>query len=183
MTAREVIDGATRRGVDLRVKGDQLTWRAPVGIVTPGVIAELREHKKGILEELREPEIVARQRYARPPHCEIPLAAVKPSLADSDAELLENHIRRQPHTVVRWVCVQAKRYEVVTDWQPPAVREWAAMLDCLLWQWEGVLVSPEDASRKELTQEAIQMLRDNEDDVKYIDENWDAIMGNNTKGA
>ena len=39
-------------------------------------------------------------------------------------------------------------------WQPPAVRELAAMLDCVLWQWEYILTPPDRASHYDRVQEA-----------------------------
>jgi len=62
---------------------------------------------------------------------------------------------------VRWVCVQADRYDVASSkWQPPAVRELAAMLDVILWQWEKILSPPQNASRYDRVQESIRRLRD-----------------------
>jgi hypothetical protein len=160
-TAREIMAEATRRSVALAVEGDRLSWRAPAGAVTPDLIEGMKTHKAAILDALREPDIMARQRYGRPPDCEIPLTVLRPMLSDRDAELLTAFIERQPAPVVRWVCCQADRYDVAAhQWQPPAVREYAAMIDCLLWQWGQVLTLPDRASRQDRTKEAIQLLRD-----------------------
>jgi len=160
-TVREIIDEAVRRGVVLAVEGDRLSWRAPAGAMTPELIESIKGHKAAILAELREPDVIARQRYGRPPDCEIPLAVLKPVLSDRDVELVADFITRQPPAVVRWVCVQADRYDVAASkWQPPAVRELAAMLDVILWQWEQVLTPPQKASRYDRVQESIRRLRD-----------------------
>jgi|GEM_PF-4991739 len=160
-TAREIMAEAARRGVALAAKGDRLTWRAPAGAVTPDMIEGMKAHKAAILAALREPDVIARQRYGRPPEGEIPLSVLKPVLADRDAELVTAFITRQPAAVVRWVCVQADRYDVAAPhWQPPAVRELAAMLDCVLWQWGNILPPPDRASYFDRVQEAVRMLRD-----------------------
>jgi hypothetical protein len=161
-TAREIIDEAARLGVALAVEGDRLTWRAPAGAMTPDLIETMKGHKAAIVAELREPDIIARQRYGRPPDCEVDLAVIRPSLTDKDAALLTDFITGQPPAVLRWVLMQADRYDTAfSQWQPPAVREYAAMLDCLLWQWERVLELPPAATRSERTEIALRVLRGN----------------------
>ena len=170
-TAAEVMAEAARRGVTLAVEGDWLSWRAPAGAVTPDLIEGMKTHKAAILSALRKPDIMARQRYGRPPDCEIPLTVLRPILSDLDAELLVSFFERQPAPVVRWICCQADRYDLAArQWQPPAVREYAAMLDCILWQWQHVLTPPDRASRAERTQEAVRLLRDLEEAHRYFAE-------------
>ena len=168
-TAREIMEEAARRGVALAVEGDRLSWRAPAGAATPDLIEGMKAHKAAILEALREPDIMARQRYGRPPDCEIPLTVLRPMLSDRDAELLTAFIERQPAPVVRWVCCQADRYDLAArQWQPPAVREYAASLDCLLWQWEPLLPQPDRASRYDRVQAAVRKLRGIEDAARHF---------------
>jgi hypothetical protein len=184
-TAREIMAEAARRGVALAVEGDRLSWRAPAGAVTPDLIEGMKAHKAAILDALREPDIMARQRYGRPPDCEIPLTVLRPMLSDRDAELLTAFIERQPAPVVRWVCCQADRYDVAApQWQPPAVREYAAMLDCLLWQWAELasLPAPDRASRYDRVQEAVKLLRSLEEADRYFTEHRPAPAGEKTKG-
>lgn len=177
-TAPDVLAEAARRGVVLSVEGDRLTWRAPAGAVTPDLMESMRTHKTAILAALREPDVIARQRWGRPPDVEIPLSLLKPILSDRDTELVTEHTARQPAEVVRWVCQQANRYDVsASHWQPPAVRELAAMLDCLLWQWEQVLTPPARASRYDRVQEAVRKVRDLEEAARYFTEHQPAPAG------
>lgn len=161
-TASEVMSEAARRGVVLGVKGDQLSWRAPAGAMTSDLIEAMKMHKAAIRKALQGQDIIARQRYGRFPDSEIPLTLHRPMLSDQDAELLTAFIDQQPPPVVRWVVSQADRYDVAAPhWQPPAVREQAAMLDCLLWQW-GELASipaPNRTSRYDRVQAAVRLLR------------------------
>ena len=54
MSVETLIDGLHRRGVRLRVDGDRLRWRAPVGVMTEADLAALREHKPDVLAIIRE---------------------------------------------------------------------------------------------------------------------------------
>ena len=182
-TATEIMADAARRCVSFSVEGDRLTWRAPAGAVTPFLVETFRAYKPEIMAALREPDAIARQRYGRPPQAEIPLTLAKPWLADRDAELVTGFIERQPAEVVRWVCVQADRYDVAAPtWQPPAVRELAAMLDCLLWQLEHALTPPAQASRYDRIQEAVKTLRALDEAARFFDEPRPAKDGEKTKG-
>ena len=49
MSAIDLIDRLSGRGIELVVDGDSLRWRAPAGIVTDDDIAILREHKAAIV--------------------------------------------------------------------------------------------------------------------------------------
>ena len=177
-TAPDVLAEAARRGVVLSVEGDRLTWRAPAGAVTPDLMESMRTHKTAILAALREPDVIARQRWGRPPDVEIPLSLLKPILSDRDTELVTEHIARQSAEVVRWVCDQANRYDVsASHWQPPAARELAAMLDCLLWQWAHVLAPPERATRFDRIQEAVRKLRGLGRTARFFTEHQPALAG------
>jgi hypothetical protein len=56
MNVSALIDGMHRRGVRLRINGDMLRWRAPVGVVTETDLSALREHKAEVLAIIREEE-------------------------------------------------------------------------------------------------------------------------------
>ena len=183
-TARGVIAEATGRGVALSVEGDHLFWRARTGVVTQDLIEDMKLHKTEIMDALREPDPMAGQRYGRPPDCEIPLSILRPTLTDRDAELLHAFIERQPAPVVNWVCCQADRYDVAAQrWQPRAVREYAAMLDCLLWQWEHILTAPDRANRHERVQEALRNLDGNERFDRIFTQQRTAKDNENPNGA
>lgn len=153
--AAEVLAEAARRGVALTIEGDRLSWRAPAGAVTPDLIEGMKTHKAAILKAIRWP------RYGRIPTGEIPLTLSRPSLSGRTAELLTACIERRPPPVVRWVCCQADRYDVAAPhWQPPAGREYAAMLDYMLWEWERIVPPADRATRDERTQEVISILEE-----------------------
>ena len=54
MNAQAILDSLHRRGVRLRVNGDKLCWRAPVGVVTEADLSALRQHKAEALAIIRE---------------------------------------------------------------------------------------------------------------------------------
>ena len=56
MSAAALLDGLHRRGVRLRVDGDRLRWRAPVGVMTEAYLTALRHSKAEALAILREAE-------------------------------------------------------------------------------------------------------------------------------
>ena len=45
MSAAALIDGLHRRGVRLRVDGEMIRWRAPVGVMTDADLSALRHSK------------------------------------------------------------------------------------------------------------------------------------------
>ena len=55
MTAPEILCGLTAKGVHVDVIGDRLHVRAPKGVLTEDVVAQLREVKPHLLELLGEP--------------------------------------------------------------------------------------------------------------------------------
>jgi hypothetical protein len=169
MTVSDILAEAGRRGVALTAVGDLLSWRAPAGAVTADLLERMKAHKEAILTALREPDVMARQRYGRPPDCEIPVTVLRPMLSDRDAELITNFIERQPAAVVRWVFEQANRYDVVArNWQPPAVRPLAAMLDCLLWQWEHTFYRHSGSNRHDRIQETVEKLQGLDEAARYF---------------
>ena len=54
MSAAALLDGLHRRGVRLRVDGDRLRWRAPVGVMTDADLSALRHSKPEVLAIIRE---------------------------------------------------------------------------------------------------------------------------------
>ena len=48
------------RGVELTVDGGDIRYRAPRGLLTPDVLAQLREHKRDVVQELHELHSVLR---------------------------------------------------------------------------------------------------------------------------
>ncbi len=54
MSAAALLDGLRRRGVRLRVDGDRLRWRAPVGVMTDADLSALRHSKPEVLAIIRE---------------------------------------------------------------------------------------------------------------------------------
>ncbi len=57
MSAAALLDGLHRRGVRLRVDGDRLRWRAPVGVMTDADLSALRHSKPEVLAIIREEQI------------------------------------------------------------------------------------------------------------------------------
>lgn len=168
-----VLAQCARRGVVLAAEGDRLSWRAPAGAVTADLIEAMKTHKGAILAGLVEPDAMARQRYGRPPDHEIQPAALKPSVSDRDADLLMAWVGRQPARVLSWIVCQADRYDAAhPEWQPPVVREYAAVLDVLLWQFEPLasVPAPDRASRWDRVQAAIKVLRGIQEAKAYFAE-------------
>ena len=98
-----------------------------------------------------------------------------PKLSGKEAELLVGYFAHQPNTVIQWICDQASRYDLaVPHWKPPAIREFAAALDCLLWQWADVLGLPEQASRYERVQQAIKKLKELDEIAQHFAQQWPA---------
>tara|TARA_B100002003_G_scaffold26648_1_gene22187 strand:+ start:982 stop:1536 length:555 start_codon:yes stop_codon:yes gene_type:complete len=171
----EILAEAARRGVILAVEGNRLNWKAPSRAMTSDLIETLRKNKKEIIELLRERDVLARQRWGCPPDGEISLSLPMPRLLDKDVELLVSHFAHQPNTVIQWICDQASRYDLaVPHWKPPAIREFAAALDCLLWQWEDILRPPEQASRYERVQQAIKKLKELDEIAQHFAQQWPA---------
>ena len=52
MSAAALLSDLRRRGVELTADGDQLRYRAPRGVLSPDVLADLRTHKRELLAEL-----------------------------------------------------------------------------------------------------------------------------------
>lgn len=105
------------------------------------------------------PPVFARQRWGLWPVEPVPLATERPPLDEAGADLLTAYIRPQPVAVIRWVCAQAERYdEARPDWQPPALCELSASLDCALWQLEKHLTG---ATRAERAASLLSMLDSN----------------------
>ena len=44
------------RGIELTAEGDRLRYRAPRGVLSPELIADLRSHKRELLAELTQCE-------------------------------------------------------------------------------------------------------------------------------
>ncbi|MBI5093856.1 MAG: hypothetical protein HZB26_15635 [Candidatus Hydrogenedentes bacterium] len=57
MTAEALIATLETRGVVLTVVGDRLSLDAPKGVLTPDVVAELRERKPEVLDILTRPTL------------------------------------------------------------------------------------------------------------------------------
>jgi len=57
MTTAELLAYLRRQGVELRADGDRLRYRAPKGVLTPALRAELTECKPEILALLRQPGV------------------------------------------------------------------------------------------------------------------------------
>lgn len=55
MTAQELLDYMRTSGVELWAEGERLRYRAPKGVLTPGVLADLAEHKAELLALLHTP--------------------------------------------------------------------------------------------------------------------------------
>ena len=53
MTAKELLQALSEKGVKLQVKGDKLVCGAPEGVLTPQIQAQLRQYKAELLEILR----------------------------------------------------------------------------------------------------------------------------------
>ncbi len=155
-----LLEAAQQRGIHLTAEGDRLKWSGPAGAMPPDLLAELRTHKPALLAALRLADITARQRWGRPPVESIPVSFTRPTLPDRDAELLTEYIARQPQEVVQWVVEQAARYDAAFPaWEPRVSREWAAALDCLLWQWERPLDLPSNTPRPVRVRAALSLLR------------------------
>lgn len=109
-----------------------------------------------------ESGVADRQRWGLPPVEEIPLATMTPPLRPADVALLTAHLKRQPPDVWQWIEDQAGRYAQRDNRRPFPDSLLAAMLDALLWQWEGTssLTPPDRASRYDRVQEAARKLRD-----------------------
>ena len=54
MSAAALLDGLHRRGVRLRVDGDMIRWRAPVGVMTDADLSALRHSKAEAMAIIRE---------------------------------------------------------------------------------------------------------------------------------
>ncbi len=57
--AEELVGGLLSRGVRMRPDGDHLEVDAPIGVLTPGLVEALREHKAAILRILEQREAPA----------------------------------------------------------------------------------------------------------------------------
>ena len=55
MNPATLISDLRRRGVELTAEGDRLHYRAPRGVLSPELLADLRSHKPEILAELSTP--------------------------------------------------------------------------------------------------------------------------------
>ncbi len=169
----EILAEAARRGVVLAVEGNRLNWKAPSRAMTPDLIETLRKNKKEIIALLRERDVWARQRWGCPPDGEIIISLLMPKLSGKEAELLVGYFAHQPNTVIQWICDQTSRYDLaVPHWKPPAIREFAAALDCMLWQWADVLGLPEQASRYERVQQAIKKLKELDEIAQHLAQKW-----------
>ncbi len=54
MSAFTLIADLRRRGVELTAEGDRLRYRAPRGVLSPELLADLRSHKLELLAELTQ---------------------------------------------------------------------------------------------------------------------------------
>ena len=54
MSVFPLIADLRRRGIELTAKGDRLHYRAPRGVLSPELLAELRSHKPELLAELTQ---------------------------------------------------------------------------------------------------------------------------------
>ena len=52
MNSATLLSDLRRRGVELTAEGDRLHYRAPRGVLSPNLLADLRSHKTEILAEL-----------------------------------------------------------------------------------------------------------------------------------
>ena len=132
-----------------------------------------------------ESDLAAEQRWGLPPAAEItPLTYFMPGLHRRDVDLLTAHLKRQPPEVWQWVEGQAERYALTARHWPRPVCHVAAMLDCLLWQWEWVL--NRKAGRFDQITEAARKLRDLEeaaqDAVRFFNKRPPAPPNENQKG-
>ena len=67
MSGATLLEDLTRRGVKLWTEGGELRCRGPKKTLTPEVLAQLKQHKPEILEQLNTPTAEARRRQgARP---------------------------------------------------------------------------------------------------------------------
>ena len=155
----QIIETATRRGIHFTAAGDRLKWTGPAGAMTPDLLSALRDHKSAILAALTEPEHISRQRWGKAPPEALRLSYLKPSLSGEDAALLSAHFARQPVEVRTWARGQSNRYSAAFAAWPPPIREHAALLDLLLWQWERPLPLPSSALWGDRVRSALAMLR------------------------
>jgi hypothetical protein len=159
-TAAEIMAEAARRGVVLRIEGGRLKWSAPTGAMTADLAGTITANKAEIIAALGVAATGSEQRHGCAPVEELPLALVRPTVTDRDGELLVEFFTRQPVAVVQWILAQADRYGTAAPhWQPPALREYAAALDALLWQWEGTLPAEDEASQGQRVKAALEKLR------------------------
>ena len=56
MSAAALLDGLHRRGVRLRVDGEMIRWRAPVGVMTDADLSALRHSKAEAMAIIRDEE-------------------------------------------------------------------------------------------------------------------------------
>ena len=61
MTALEIVRHLRQRGVTLWLEGERLRYRAPKGVLTPSLRAELLANKPQIMDLLRAPERIPRE--------------------------------------------------------------------------------------------------------------------------
>ena len=94
MTAADLISDLKRRGVELRVTGDRLRWRAPRGAMTPELAESLRRCKSETIALLSAPVYKPR----RPALSPVPLTEVYP-VAKGDEWLADEfyQLRHRAH--------------------------------------------------------------------------------------
>jgi hypothetical protein len=55
MTSHELLQKIREKDIRLAVSGDQLTYDAPIGVMTEALVAEIRQHKVELLTLLQQP--------------------------------------------------------------------------------------------------------------------------------
>ena len=67
MTAEQVLSYVNQKGIILTADGDQISYKAPTGVMTPDIAEIIRKHKPGILGILN-PDLKCESisSYARP---------------------------------------------------------------------------------------------------------------------
>ena len=59
MSALQLLQDLSGRGVKLWVEGERLRYGGPREVVTPETVENLKEHKEAILHALTEPQVIA----------------------------------------------------------------------------------------------------------------------------
>ena len=66
MNPATLLSDLRRRGVELTAEGDRLRYRAPRGVLSPELLADLRSHKRELLAELTQCEDSAEAAARKP---------------------------------------------------------------------------------------------------------------------